>query len=126
MDEIPNLGGSTGAKPSIAFKFKRIFRKPNLRSRNSKILFSLILVLIILGIAFTIPALAVYTSVKSTSFQAKKAIDALKKQNISLAQDELKKTREQLKETQGKYRLLSVYKFFPILGGYISDGDHAI
>lgn len=126
VGEIPNLGGASAAKPSITSRFKKIFKKPNLRGKNSKTLTVVLVFLVVLGVLFAIPALAVYGSAKKTNTQAKKALSALKTQNIALAQEELKKTRTDLLETQNKYKGLILFKFVPFLGGYVDDGDHLI
>lgn len=126
MDEIPNLGGSSQVSPSLISKVKRIFGKPNIKGKKARILVAVLIVLAIIAGIFSLPAIAVFASAQKTQIQAKAALDALKKQNISLAASELKKTRVDLLETQSKYKLLLPLKYFPIVGSYVSDGDHLI
>ncbi len=126
MDEIPNLGGSSVANQSPILKIKNFFRIPNLRGRNSRIVAVVIGLLVLILLVFSLPAISVIASAKKTESQAKLAYDALKKQNIALAGEELKKTRVDLVETQNKYKLILPLKYFPIIGSYVSDGDHFI
>lgn len=128
MDGFQNLAVSS--KPSIFTRLKGLFRKVSLRPKSSgkrgKLLTGVLVALIILAVAIVIPALPALASAKNTSSQAKKALDALKKQNVSLAAQELKKTRESLSQTQTLYKALLIYKLVPIVGNYVDDGDHLI
>lgn len=126
MDGFQKIDVSVSSdKPSIFSKFKKLFKLPK-GGKSRKIAIVIIVLLVLLGIGVGIPAVAVLASAKKTNAQAKLTIDALKKQNIALAGDELKKTRASLIDTQNVYRPLLIYKFVPILGNYIDDGDHLI
>jgi len=129
MDGFQNLA-SDPSKPSILRRIKSFFKTKNIKApgggKSAKIITIVLVSLILLSIAVTIPALPFIASAQKTEFQAKKALDALKKQNIALAQTELKKTRESLTDTQKAFGGLAVYKIVPILGTYIDDGDHLI
>lgn len=133
MDGFQNLADAS-SKPSIfsriksSFGIKSFFKKGSLKSggRSKKTVTAVIVVLVILIVAIIIPALPVIASAKITSNQAKKALDALKKQNIALAAQELKNTRESLSQTQTLYKALLIYKLVPVLGNYVDDGDHLI
>lgn len=123
MEGFENLGSSTNSADSKLAKLKRLLSG----NKKTRIILIAVLILLIVSI-FTIilPAQKTYSSVKKTTAQAKAAIDALKKQNVALAQAELKKTREDLKETQKKLGSLAFTKFIPVLGGYYNDADHLI
>lgn len=110
--------------------------KTNIKSNKSKkkpIIFASLIVLIVLIIIsvlslFTIvlPAKIVYKDIQKTSLQAKATIDAIKKQNIALASEELEKTKKDLTQTQKDLQKLNLLKFIPIINGYYGDGQHLI
>lgn len=124
MDGFQKLDVGSSSKPSIFSKFK--FKFPKTGGKTKKIILAVLVILILLGIGVGIPGISVFASARKTNSDAKLAIDALKKQNIALAGDYLKKTRADLTDTQNAYKGLLIYKYVPILGGYISDGDHLI
>lgn len=127
MDGFQKLDASP-SKPSILTKLKSLLHLsfPKTGGKTKKILLIVVVLLILLGIGVGIPGIAVFASARKTNTQAKLAIDALKKQNVALAADELKKTRTALTDTQNAYKGLLIYRFVPIIGSYISDGDHLI
>lgn len=129
MDGFQNLAVSS-SKPSILGRIKSLFKTNKIqggkRNKYKRVTAIIIVVLILLGIGITIPALPFIANAKQTQSHAKKALDALKKQNIALAQEELKKTREELIQTQKAYGGLAIYRIVPFVGGYIDDGDHLI
>jgi len=126
MDGFQKLDISAPSdKPSIFTKLKRFIKLPR-GGRSRKILLVVVVLLVLLGIGVGISGIAVLASAKKTNAQAKLAVDALKKQNITLAGEELKKTRVALSDTQNIYKGLLLYKLVPIIGGYIDDGDHLI
>lgn len=127
MDGFQKLDASP-SKPSILTKLKSLLHLsfPKTGGRTKKILLVVVVLLILLGIGVGIPGIAVLASARKTNTEAKLAIDALKKQNVALAGDELKKTRTALTDTQNAYKGLLIYRFVPIIGSYISDGDHLI
>ncbi len=127
MDGFQKLDiGTSSTKPSILSKLKKFTPHLPKGGRSRKIALIVLVVLVLLGIGIGIPGVAVLASAKKTNTQAKLALDALKKQNISLASEELKKTRDALQDTQNAYKGLLIYKLVPILGNYIGDGDHLI
>lgn len=129
MDGFENLA-TDPSKPSILERIKSFFKTSNIKSGNrgkaTKIIGIILVLLVVLGVAVAIPTFPVVASAKKTNNQAQKALNALKKQNVALAGTELKKTREDLKETQKKLGSLAFTKFIPILGGYYDDADHLI
>src|SRR5258708_26754343 len=126
MDGFKKLDISAHSnKPSIFSKIKRYIKLPK-RGKSRKIILVIIVLLVLLGIGIGIPAVGVLASAQKTNAQAKLAIDALKKQNITLATEELKKTRVALTDTQNSYKGLLWYKLVPVIRLYISDGEHII
>ncbi|HKC14612.1 MAG TPA: DUF4012 domain-containing protein [Patescibacteria group bacterium] len=126
MDGFQKLDISAPSnKPSIFSKIKRYIKLPK-GGKSRKIILVIIVLLVLLGIGIGIPAVGVLASAQKTNAQAKLAIDALKKQNITLATEELKKTRVALTDTQNSYKGLLWYKLVPVIGLYISDGEHII
>ncbi len=83
-------------------------------------IFALLVVLI------SIPAYATYQSGLKTYRQAQLIKNALKKQNVELASQEITKTQASLKETQRNLGYLVPLKFVPIVGWYYSDAEHLL
>lgn len=117
--------------PSVSSTIKE--GKAMARSRKKpRVLASLVvlIVLIIISVVsvFTIvfPAQIVYEDIKKTSAQVKITIDAVKKQNIQLASDELEKTRKTLTQIQKDLEALSILKFIPFASGYYADAKHLV
>lgn len=74
----------------------------------------------------TLPVIVVYNNAQKTYKQVLAAYDAAKKQNIEVAAQELKKTREELIRTQNALRILSYTRFIPLMGWYYSDAEHLV
>jgi len=102
-------------------KFRKIFS-----GRKGKIAFAVIIILIAFFTLVTVQSLALYNSVKATYAQAGAAINAVKKQNVALASDELAKTKEKLNLTQKSLHSMVYLKFIPIASWYYNDADHLI
>ena len=51
---------------------------------------------------------------------------AVKKQDLQAAKEKLGATRTSLTDLQGEYKKVLPLKFVPLLGAYVSDGDHLI
>ncbi|RJQ37946.1 DUF4012 domain-containing protein [Candidatus Microgenomates bacterium] len=115
---------------SINTPIKEASQIKNSRKLPKKIPLIFLILIIILGVGIffgiVLPAQQVYSSANKTYQQARKAWDAVKKQNIELADKELAKTKEDLKETQNKLNALSYLKFIPVASGYYNDADHAV
>ena len=133
MDGFQNLA-TDSAKPSIFGRITNIFKKkssgssiqPPNKSRVRKIFLVIVVVIILLGIGIGIPAIPVIANARKTYNDAKMALDDMKKQNVAKAAEDLKQTRQDLTATQKAYGILTIYEVIPLLGGYISDGDHLI
>ncbi|MCL5438566.1 MAG: DUF4012 domain-containing protein [Patescibacteria group bacterium] len=100
------------------------------RRHFPKAILIILLVLIVLGIASTftivLPLQKTISSANKTYKQANLAMDALKKQNVDLAGQEIDKTRKDLAGTQNDLKALSFLKYVPIANWYYSDADHLL
>lgn len=83
-------------------------------------------VFILLGVLIGIPAYATYKSGIKTYKQSQLAVAAMKKQNVELASEEIKKTQVALKDTQTNLHWLAPLKFVPLLSWYYNDADHLL
>lgn len=95
------------------------------KKKTSLVILILIILLaawLVLGII--LPGMAVLAQGKITYSQFKKAYDAAKKQNVLLASEELKKTKNEVVKTQTLLKVLSYTRFVPIMGWYYSDAEH--
>lgn len=89
------------------------------------IVFAFAVVLGISSVFFVLlPAQRVYNSAMKTKTQAKLAMDAIKNQNIELADKELKQTKKDLAQTQKELNSLSYLKYIPVASGYYNDAEH--
>ncbi|MDP2586086.1 MAG: DUF4012 domain-containing protein, partial [Candidatus Levybacteria bacterium] len=94
-------------------------------SKKTVILIGIIIVvLFIFGLTLISPVQKLYSDAQATFAQVKIAVDALKKQNIILASEELNKTKESLTQTQKSLDAIGYLKFIPIAGMYYSDAQH--
>lgn len=107
--------------------------KGSRKNRKKPILFSFLVILFLLGAlptlsVFTIilPGKIFYKDIQKTASQAKITIDAVKKQNIVLASEELGKTKKSLTQTQKDLQALSILKFIPFANTYYSDAEHLL
>ncbi len=103
---------------------KRFSRFPK---KTGGILFGC-LVLFLLGSFFMVvlPAQRTYSAAMKTQAQGKLAYEALKKQNIDLAGEELAKTKTELQQTQKDLYSMGYIKYIPIASWYYNDADHLI
>lgn len=108
---------------SVVVKNKRRFRFKFTR-RMGIITGVLALLVLLLVFVIAIPARKTYASALVTYRQAKLFADALKKQNVKLASEELVKTKAALADTQKNLNSLAFVRFIPIARGYYNDADH--
>lgn len=102
-------------------KFKLGFGK---HTRKVVIGLAIFLVLFIVFIIF--PAVNTYKSALATYRQAKLASDAMKQQNVKLANEELKKTQASLLDTQKNLRAMWYLRFVPGANLYYNDAEHMV
>lgn len=93
----------------------------------AKITVAVVIVFLIVSIfTFVLPAKRTYDSAVKTYHQAQVMADALKTQNIVLAQEELKKTKVAVADTQENLDSLSYLRFIPVVNFYYNDADHIV
>lgn len=87
-----------------------------------------VVALLLVGFFFAIllPVQRTFSKAMETQAQARLTYDAVKKQNIALAGEELAKTKTKLAETQDSLHAMSYFRFIPIVSGYYNDANHAI
>ncbi len=88
-----------------------------------KVWVALAVVAVLLGL-MGIPAYATYTSGLKTYREAKLIAKALNQQNITLANQEIDKTKKSLQETQRNFALLLPLKLVPVANFYYNDAEH--
>lgn len=92
----------------------------------------LIILVIITGIglgsvfAVVLPFQKTYKSAQLTYAQARLALDAVKKQNVELAGEEIEKTKKSLKETKNTLNTFAYIKYIPVASWYYSDAEHLL
>lgn len=74
----------------------------------------------------SIPAYATYQSGLKTYREAKLIGDAVKKQNIAVAKEQIVKTEKSLAETKRNFTYLIPFKIVPIVSWYYSDAEHML
>jgi hypothetical protein len=87
-----------------------------------------VLLVLVLFLVFGVflPANRVYKSVKVTYADAQSVAWAIKQQNVSLASDQLVKTKTDLEQTQKDLHAMGYLKFVPIASWYYNDADHLV
>ncbi len=115
---------------SVARRFPKInFNKADLqkllRSRRALVALGVIAVLFLFSIfGVYLPATKVYKSAKVVYADAQAAAWAIKQQNVTLASDQLVKTKTDLAQTQKDLHAMGYLKFIPIASWYYNDADH--
>lgn len=123
-DISAGAGGKTRKLPKIKLpKFK--FGAPS----GKKVVGILVIIAILAGIAgffLILPAKAIYEQGRKAENQARATYDAVKTQNIQLAQEELKKMHSDLTELDRAVDRLSWIDPLPVIGVYRKDVKHAV
>ncbi|OGH24810.1 MAG: hypothetical protein A3B47_00175 [Candidatus Levybacteria bacterium RIFCSPLOWO2_01_FULL_39_24] len=117
---------SQPAEPRIIDNRPKPKAKINFLKKSLIALGVILAVLFISGLILIAPLQKVYSDAKSTFKQVKIAVDALKKQNITLTSEELNKTKESLTQTQKSLDEISYFKFIPLASAYYNDAQHLI
>ncbi len=73
-----------------------------------------------------LPMRGVIAKAKTAVAAGRELADAVKKQDLIAAKEKLALTRTKLTDLRSQYNGVLPLRFVPILGAYISDGDHAI
>ncbi len=85
----------------------------------------LAVLLVVIGLML-LPLGGVIAKSKDVMSSGRAAAEAIKNQDLGKTKDELKITRSHLTALEKEYNKVKPLKFVPILGAYISDGEHAI
>lgn len=125
MDDIQRIDLGTSDSPSILSKIKNKLRVPKVPG-GKKAWFIAGVILVIFSIIIAIPAQAAIGSAMKTSSQAKIVLDAVKQQDVELADAELVKLNESLKQTEKDLSGLFILNFIPILNNYYGDAKHLV
>lgn len=123
VDNIQRIDLGTSGSPSVFNKIKSRIRTPKI---PKKIWLVVIPLLIIFAVIIGIPATTAIASARATSNQAKIVLDAVKKQNVELADVELVKLNESLKQTEKDLNSLFVLNFIPVINNYYGDAKHLV
>lgn len=128
MDDLPKITlRSANKKGADVVEHKNPKFMKKFQKKYFLIAFVVVCVLI-LGVSLAVigPAQKIYNSSQDTYKQARKAWDAIKKQNITLAGEELKKTKIAINKTQSDLQALSFLRFIPIASWYYNDAEHLV
>lgn len=90
------------------------------------IIFILVFILAILGLAIALPAKNTYRAGQETYDQVKRAWQAVKNQDIAQAGEEIKGAKGKLKNVEGAMKPLAWTGYIPFLGGYYRDGQRVV
>ena len=105
---------SQPANPVIVSNRPKSKTRRALPKKSLIILAVITVVIIVFGLILVAPVQKTYSDAKATFEQVKVTVNALKKQNISLASSELDKTKESLTQTQKSLDAMGYLKFIPI------------
>lgn len=115
ISKFPPKGG-----PALGWNYKNFFK-----SKKGISVLVIVLFLFLFSIfGIFLPASRVYSSAKLTYQDAQAASWAMKTQNVSLASDQLKKTKADLAITQANLNSMWYLKFVPVASFYYSDAYH--
>ena len=115
------------SSPKPVSTARKIDFKKLLKNRKVQVALG-ILVILFLFLIFGIylPATKVYKSAKVVYADAQAASWAIKQQNVTLASDQLVKTKTDLAQTQKDLHAMGYLKFVPIANWYYNDADHLL
>ncbi|MBI2036419.1 DUF4012 domain-containing protein [Candidatus Microgenomates bacterium] len=129
LEKITLAESSLPAEKAVsvpAEKRKKFFFRLRLGKKTLFILPVILIIMAVLAIAIILPAQGVIASAKKTYDQGKITWEAIKKQDIGLAKEELTKTRASMSETEKSLAGLGWTQYIPLVGLYYSDAKHAI
>ncbi len=84
-----------------------------------------VLIFVIIGFFAVKNVMALRADVSATTAVGREAYDALKTQNLPLADEKLAKLETQTKQLQSKVQAYAWTKYVPIVGAYYKDSEHA-
>lgn len=101
-------------------------QKKSFPKKTGIILLVFLVILALFTIILLAPIQKVLGDVKRTQAQVQITVDAIKKQNIELASQELDKTKAELVQTQKDLGALGILKIIPIVNVYYNDAIHLV
>ncbi len=124
-----NTDVKAGNQPKNDSLFMTVKKKRSLRFKNKKLVLvagGIIVFFLLLAAITAVPAFNTYTAGMATYRQAKMIATAMKQQNVTLASEELEKTKQSLQTTRKHFDQMFYLKFVPIVNFYYGDADHAL
>lgn len=101
-----------------------------LLTKKTKILLGVfgigLICVLVLFVLVYLPLQKIIVSAKSVRAEANETYNAVKIQDIALADEKIKVTKEKTFQLQKDLRALFWLKSFPIVGGYLKDADHGV
>lgn len=127
-NNLPNSTPAPKKSETLSAPLNMPERKTKFNFKNHKRLltaFAVVVLLLVVSV-FTIvlPAEKTYKAAKKTYAQVQLTVDAIKKQNVTLASTQLDQTKADLTETQNDLQAMSYLKFVPVANWYYSDATH--
>lgn len=113
--DLDSTGGSLGTMKKKIFPWKFVLFPVG----------GLIILIVILGLLL-LPIRGVMAKAGEVVKSGQRAAEALKNQDLVKTKEELAQTRNQLESLQREYGKVLGLKAIPVLGSYISDGEHGI
>jgi hypothetical protein len=114
-------------KTNVASPKRKIDFKKLLKNRKVQVVLGILVILFLFSIfGIYLPANKVYKSAKVVYADAQGASWAIKQQNVTLASDQLVKTKTDLAQTQKDLHAMGYFKFVPIANWYYNDADHLL
>lgn len=127
-NNLPNSTPAPKKSEAVSAPLDMPGRKTKFNFKNHKRLLTAVIVVVVLLVVsvFTIvlPAEKTYKAAKKTYAQVQLTVDALKKQNVTLASTQLDQTKADLTETQNDLQAMSYLRFVPVANWYYSDATH--
>lgn len=120
-EELKKITLETTTQPTMATLSQRKFPK--------KLIFiplGIIVALLLLGLLLFLPFRGVIVAAQEVIASGREAASAIKKQDLVTTKAKLVETRTKLTNLDKQYGSVRPLKFIPLLGSYVSDGDHAI
>lgn len=102
------------------------------KKRNKKIFriilvpFGIFAIFFFLAMLFLIPFRGIIVKAQDFANVGKSALTAVKSQDIEQSKQKLKELRVSLDSLNAEYKKVIPFKFVPILGSYIADGEHGV
>ncbi len=96
------------------------------KSRRSKIIGGIILALVLILGYILVNTFIFLGDASKANAQGKRAYEAIKKQNVALAKEELVKTQARITVLKRDLAPISFVGFIPLLGGYYNDANNLV